>query len=141
MDNPGALQFTQNGGAFQIGAPATATSDPTSGCDLAGITALTLQFAFKFGSGSGTVTAYVQTSLDQGQSWIDIAAVQFTNASSTQIVNLSGLVPQTTPLTPTQGTLAAGTCVDGVLGDRVQAVVVTTGAYQNSLLNLTGVAR
>lgn len=141
MDNPGAFQLTANGNAFAITSAGTQVGDWIDGFD--GITALTAQFQFMTGSGSsGTVTAYLQTSIDQGQTPIDIAAVAFTTASATSVVNLCGLTPKTTPVTPWQQALSAGTCVDGILGDRFRVVVVSTGTYLNSSsLNVTGVAR
>lgn len=140
MERPGAIQFRLNGGAFSIASAGTFIGDWVE--DLDGILALSLQAQFLYGSGGTSVTVYVQTSIDQGQTPIDIAALQFTTASATSIVNLSGLTPKTTPAVPSQQALAAGTCLDGVLGDRFRAVVVVVGTYAAStILNVTGVAK
>ena len=141
MDNPGAMQFTySNGAAFPIVSAGTFIGDWIE--DLAGMLALSLQAQLAYGSGGTTVTVYFQTSIDQGQTAIDIAAVQFATAPGTEMANLSGLTPKTTPVAPGQQTLTPGTCVDGILGDRVRAVVVVVGTYGGSTaLNLTGIAR
>lgn len=140
---PGPLQFTSGGAAFQITSPGTITGDVIENID--GAVALCLQAAFKFGSGNGQggVKAYVQTSLDQGQSWIDIACFTFAQASATKVVNLSGLTPLTAPLTPSQAALADNTCVDGIIGGALRAVVVVEAgsAYQNGALNITAEIR
>lgn len=143
MDNPSSLTLGVAGAAFQITAPGTFVGDVID--DIDGALALSLQAAFKFGSGNGqgAVKAYVQTSLDQGQSWIDIACWTFAEASATKIDNLSGLTPQLTPLTPAQAALADNTCVDGVIGSLLRAVLLvgTGSAYQNSALNITAQIR
>ena len=46
-----------------------------------------------------------------------------------KIVNLSGLTPRTTVLTPTDATLADDTAVDGVLGDRLRLKITSTGTF------------
>src|ERR1035437_1651175 len=111
MDNPGPFALTVNGGALQVVSAGVFIGDVIS--DLAGITAANFQFQLLYGGGGTSVTAYVQTSIDQGQTWADIAAVQFTTASGTEIVNLSGLQAVTTPATPVQQALTPGTCVNG----------------------------
>lgn len=109
---------------------------------LEGMTALTLFLRLAYGSGGTTVRAYVQTSLDQGTTWIDIACVLFGVASETAILNLSGLTPKTTQITPSDGALADDTCVDGVLGDRLRVKVTTTGTYAgNTTLSVRAAAR
>jgi hypothetical protein len=68
--------------------------------------ALSLQVRLAWGSGGTSIKAYIQTSLDQGATWIDVACVAFTAASATKALNLSGLTPKTTQVTPTDGALA-----------------------------------
>lgn len=94
--------------------------------DLLGVT---LQVKFAYGSGGTTCKVYVQTSLDQGTTWVDVYCAAFTTSSATKIVNLSGLTAKTTAATPTDGSLTDDTAVDGVLGDRLRAKITTTGTY------------
>jgi hypothetical protein len=88
------------------------------------------------GTGGTTAKVYIQTSLDQGATWVDIACLAFTTTGAVKVVNLSGLTPKTTPVTPTDGALTDDTCVDGVLGDRLRAKIVTTGTYANAIVSV-----
>lgn len=91
--------------------------------------AICLQAKFTYGSGGTSADAYVQTSLDGGTTWIDIANFHFTTASATFIKNLSSLTPETTNITPTDGSMAANTAQDGVIGDRFRVKYTTVGTY------------
>jgi hypothetical protein len=140
MNSPGAIQLTYQGKAFSIVGPGTFVGDWIE--NLAGMLSASLQAQFQYGSGGVSVMVYFQTSFDQGQTPVDIAAFEFTNASGTDVVNLSALTPRATPLAPTQQALAAGSSNDGLLGDRLRVVVVVTGTYGNStLLNATACVR
>jgi hypothetical protein len=140
MDQPGPFQLTSDGNAFSVVGAGVQTGDIISG--FAGIQGLTLQAQFLYGSGGTSAIVYVQTSIDQGQTWIDIWAEEFTTSSATEVVNLSGFTARTTPLAPTNQALTPGTCNDGILGDRFRAVVVSSGTYGGTtLLNITGMAR
>ncbi|MCL6710221.1 hypothetical protein M8R20_24795 [Pseudomonas sp. R2.Fl] len=90
---------------------------------------LAVQAKFNYGGGGTSVDVYLQTSLDGGQSWIDIANFHFTTASGAAIFNLSALTPKTTAVTPTDGSLAANTCVDGILGAQFRTKIVSVGTY------------
>jgi hypothetical protein len=110
--------------------------------DLEGMLAATLQLKFTYGSGGTNCKAYVSTSVDQGATWCDVACVVFTTSSATKIVNLSGLTPKTTAVTPSDGALADDTCVDGILGDRWRVKITSTGTYAGSTsLSVRMVAR
>lgn len=132
MENPGIYSLTQNAGAADLAVAAAATTICGVIAALDGMTGLTLQARFAYGSGGTKVTAYVQTSLDQGTTWIDIACFTFTTASAVKIFNLSGLTPKTTEIAPTDGALADDTALDGVLGDRLRVKAVSTGTYGGS---------
>ena len=45
------------------------------------------------------------------------------------LFNLSSATPVTTQYVPTDGTLAANTCKDGLLGNMYRAKYTTTGTY------------
>jgi hypothetical protein len=131
MTNPGIVTL----GDFQIGAAGQqstpAAQIPTN---LQGLTALSCQARFMYGSGGTKVNVYIQSSLDQGQTWFDIANIAFTTASGIEEVNLSGLNSLTTPTAPSYLSLADNTTFNGPLGDRLQAVVVSTGTYAGGTL-------
>jgi hypothetical protein len=101
---------------------------------LEAMVAAAIQFRLAYGSGGTTIKAYLQTSFDQGQTWVDIACAAFTTASAVKIFNLSALTPKTTAVTPTDGSLTDDTCVDGLLGDRLRVKVTSTGTYTNTQL-------
>jgi hypothetical protein len=71
----------------------------------------------------------LQTSLDGGLTWIDVAEAGFTTASARKVYNLSALTPVTTVYTPTDGTLAANTAKDGVLGNWYRVKYTTVATY------------
>lgn len=132
MDRPGIYSLTENDGASDLAIAAAATTICDVIDELEGLTAVTLQVRFAYGSGGTKVTVYVQTSLDQGATWVDIACVTFTTASGQKMLNLSGLTPKTTAATPTDGAMTDDTALDGVLGDRLRCKVVSTGTYAGS---------
>jgi|GEM_PF-940471 len=109
---------------------------------LAGMLALSIMFKFAYGSGGTSCKAYLQTSFDQGVTWVDIACAAFTTASATKIFNLSGLTPKTSPVTPGDGALTDDTCVDGLLGDLLRVKVTSVGVYAaNTTLSVRAQAR
>ena len=140
MDNPGPLQLTYNDGPFAIAGAGILVGDWIE--DLDGMLAAAIQARFAYGGAGTSATLYIQTSFDQGATPVDIAAIAFTTASAVDVVNLSALTPKTTPVVPAQQALTPGTCVDGLLGDRLRAVVVVAGTYTNStLLDVRAVVR
>src|SRR3990172_876648 len=100
--------------------------------ELDGMTAVSLSLRLAYGSGGTSLKAYIQTSLDQGTTWIDIACIVFGTAAEHKTLNLSGLTPKTTQYEPTDGALADDTAVDGILGDRLRLKAVVTGTYGGS---------
>jgi hypothetical protein len=91
-----------------------------------------IQYNFDYGSGGTNFTAYIQTSLDGGTTWIDIACFQSTTADQRRLYNLISGVGVTSIATPTDGTLTANTSVNGFLGDRLRVKYTSTGTYGGS---------
>lgn len=133
---PAAAQFTSSGviplGNFQVGAAGTQVG--TEQDNLQGMTALSCQVRFAWGSGGTQANLYIQSSLDQGQSWYDIANLQFGTASAVEAINLSGLNSVTTPAALLNLALTANTSFNGPLGDRLRATLVSTGIYSGGTL-------
>ena len=117
-------------GDFTIAAAGTFVGDWVEG--LEGLLALAAQIRLAYGSGGTSIKAYLQTSLDQGATPIDVACFTFSTSSAVKARNLSALTPKLTDVTPTDGALADDTSVDGVLGDRFRLKVVSTGTYGGS---------
>ena len=126
MDDPGIYDL----GDFSIAGAGTQVGTVVTG--LAGMLAASLQGRFVYGSGGTACKLYWQTSFDQGTTWLDVACMTFGTANETDLVNVSGLTPKTSVVTPTDGALADDTVVDGLLGDRLRAKVVSTGTYATS---------
>jgi hypothetical protein len=136
MDNPGAFTL----GDFTLTTPGTQLGAPV--CDLAGMRAVALQVRFAYGSGGATCAIYIQTSIDQGQTWFDVACMAFATAPGLQATSLTTGAPLSGLITPGDGVLAVNTILNGILGDRLQAKVVSTGTYGNSTaVNVRAVAQ
>lgn len=131
MDSPGV---------FTLGDLAVTTAG-TFICDNSTITSVTelegmfecdVFLHFAYGSGGTSVQVYVQTSLDQGTTWIDLYCFKATTASLTKAVRLK---PDGNIVTPTDGALADNTLSAAqVLGDRIRMKSVVTGTYGGSSL-------
>ena len=99
---------------------------------LDGILAALIEFRFTYGSGGTSGYAIVETSLDGGTSWIEVARFDFTTASKTRIVNLSALTPRTALYDP--AALSADSAIDGVLGPLWRCRLTSVGTYAGSTL-------
>jgi hypothetical protein len=89
----------------------------------------TLQGNFTYGSGGTSVDCYVQTTLDGGTTWADVAQFHFTTASARKVFNLSSATAQTTQVTPTDGSLSSNSAQDGVLGPQWRVKYQSSGTY------------
>lgn len=126
-------------GATAITAAATVTSTPFTG--LFGIKVLEVQASLVYGSGGTTIKAYLQTTLDGGTTWIDIASFAFTTASAVKVSKLSLTAALAAAVAPTDGTLADNTILDGLLGDQFRIKVISTGTYAGTTLAVTAIAK
>jgi hypothetical protein len=94
--------------------------------NLAGMTGVTIEAKFVYGSGGTTCLVTIQTSLNQGTDWIDVARLDFATANARKTVNLSAAAAAAVAAV---AALSAEGKVDGVLGDRLRAKVTSTGVY------------
>jgi hypothetical protein len=90
---------------------------------------LTVQANFVYGSGGTSVDCYVQTTLDNGSTWVDIANFHYTTSSARTIVNLSDDTPIAAPVTAADGGLTANTAISGILDAQIRLKITTTGTY------------
>ena len=106
---------------------------------LAGARYLVVQAVFTYGSGGTNATLYVQTSLDQGVTWVDIMSLQFLLATATKIsACTTNIAPASQAFAPTDGSLTANTIVQGTLGNMFRTKLTTTGTYAgNTTLSAT----
>lgn len=92
------------------------------------VESLTLQAIITVVGGGTTAKAWVQTSFDGGVTWVDIANFAFTTSTATRLYHLTAAAV-TSIATPTDGSLADNTAVNGLLGDRFRVKLTTTGTY------------
>ena len=97
------------------------------------IRSLTVEFLFTYTSNSASPTcrAWLQTSLDGGTTWCDIAAsAAWTTTAGSTFLNVTGETAATAAtITITDGTLTAGTGINCLLGDLYRVKITTTGTY------------
>jgi hypothetical protein len=115
-------------GDFSVTTAATQVGEVVD--DLSGALAVTLSARLAYGSGGTSCYAVVETSLDQGVTWVQIARFDFTTSGLQKVLTVSGLTPRIAAASA--GSLAADTALDGTLGDRLRATVVSTGTYAGS---------
>ena len=136
----GIFSLSKSAGSSDLSITSAGTTVCDVVTDLAGMTAVSIQARFAYGSGGTTVKAYVQTSLSQSNDWIDVACIALAVASETQVLNLSGLTPKALTV-PTDGTLTDDTVLDGILGDRLRVKVVSVGTDANTTLSVRASVR
>lgn len=95
------------------------------------VESLTIYCVFTYGSGGTTCRVWVQTSLDGGTTWMDIADISATTASITRAYHLT-TAAVTSIATPGDGALTANTAVNGFLGPLYRTKVTSTGTYAGS---------
>lgn len=98
---------------------------------LAGVASLVLEAKFVRAGGGTTCKVWVQTSVDDGVTWFDVACFAFaiTTANKLHSVVAVPATPLTPATAPVSGALADDTVLNGVLGDRLRTVLTTTGTY------------
>jgi hypothetical protein len=89
---------------------------------------LALYANFVRAGGGTTAVARVQTTFDNAATWVDIANFAFTTSSAVRVYNLTN-VAVTSIATPTDGTLADNTAVNGLLGTQFRVKYTTVGTY------------
>lgn len=101
--------------------------DAVTGLD--SMATVVIEAVFTYGSGGTSAVVRVQTSLDGGTTWRDVGRIDFATASRAAHATLSGRLSKAVT---TYAALNAEGVYDGVLGDRLRAVVTTVGTYAGS---------
>lgn len=108
---------------------AVAATGTTPVKGLVGAYYLVVEAIFLYGAGGTTANAYIQTSLDNGLTWIDIMNFSFTTAAASKISAVVATTALAAVAVPGDGALASNTILSGLLGSRFRAKYVTTGTY------------
>lgn len=92
---------------------------------------LCLHANFVYAAGGTTVKAWIQTSIDGGLTWFDIANFAFTTASGkkTHVICIDPATPYVAGTVPASAALADNTILNGIIGDRLRVLITTTGIY------------
>jgi hypothetical protein len=90
-----------------------------------------LQATFTYGSGGTSADAYIQTSVDGGTTWGDVANFHFllVSARLISVLTLSPSTPVAPGYVPLDGSLAANTVKDGIFGGLYRVKYLTVGTY------------
>jgi len=112
---------------------ALSANEQTPIANLEGMTAVTLEASFKYGSGGESCAAIVQTTPDGGENWRDLARFDFAQASLVKHCNLEGLLSKGVTV---YADLDVEGVYDGVLFDRLRCVVSSTGNYAETRLTV-----
>lgn len=94
--------------------------------NLDGMTSVTLFADFEFGATGTTCIVVVQTSINQGADWIDIARFDFATSDAQKTANIAAAAAAAVAAVSALGSESK---IDGVLGDRLRAKITTTGTY------------
>lgn len=120
------------------------TADVTSGVFVAPngrVESLTLHATFTRAGGGTTTQAYVQTSLDGGTTWMDIACFAFATTTAKRAFHLTAAAV-TSIATPGDAALTDNTAVNGFLGDQFRVKLTTVGTYTGaSSLQIFAIAK
>jgi hypothetical protein len=110
-------------------AVSTAVAGPVITVPPSGLRNLTAQCIVTYGSSGTTIDAYLQTSLDGGNTWIDIRNFHATTSAFNNIVNLTSGTAVTTAVTPTDGSMSSNTGQDGIIGSLLRVKYKSSGTY------------
>jgi hypothetical protein len=133
MEAPGSYFLLIGGTDFNVTGANTYVGDWTT--DLDGMASASVQCDFRAGASveGSEVRAYLQTSLDDGNTLVDIACMLFTG-SERRVVNIAADVTSQSAAVATDATLADDTVLGGVLGNRLRLKVISVGTWTNTYL-------
>lgn len=94
--------------------------------------AMILQANFTYGSGGTSADAYIQTTLDNGSTWVDLADFHFTTSSGRVIQTILPATAISASYTATDGAISANTAKSGIMGDQIRVKYTTVGTYAAS---------
>lgn len=93
-------------------------------------------FDFVYGSGGTAGTVWLQTSYDDGASWMDLCAFNFATASQKRYAAFNQSQFGTVVSTPTDASMAGSAIATFAPGNLLRARYSNTGTYSGSTVNL-----
>lgn len=90
---------------------------------------LALESKFVRAAGGTSTKVFLQTSLDGGTTWVDIAQHAFLTTTANKVSAVKTNIAVTGGTTPTDGTLGDDALLDGILGDRIRVKYIVAGTY------------
>lgn len=105
-----------------------------------GATQMCMQSDFIYGSGGLTFKIYLQTTVDNGNTWFDIASSAFLVASARKILTAT-LNATNNTFIATDGTLTDNTVIAGIAGMQLRIKYVVTGTYSASTCKIDIIAQ
>lgn len=99
---------------------------------------LIAQATFNYGSGGTSAKFYIQSSLDLKVSWFDVLAFEFEQESSKEVAVAT--LDEQKAIAITDGTLNVNQPCK-VMGDVFRVKYIIVGAYVNTTVSLTGIAK
>lgn len=107
-----------------------------------GLSYLSLQGSLVYGSGGTTIKAYIQTSVDGGATWRDVANLAFAQATLKKFSAVSAFVALAAAQAVSDAALADDTIMNGLLGDQWRVKYVVVGTYAgNTTLQVSAVSQ
>lgn len=115
--------------ATLAGAVSAQVSDETPVLD--GVNHISLEAKFVRAGGGTTCKVWIQTTLDGGTTWFDIACFAFTTTTANKLHSVTNFpsTPMTPGTAPVDGALADDTVLSGVIGNQFRTKMTTTGTY------------
>jgi hypothetical protein len=122
--------------------PAAGTTTYVSPIKLGDATMLLMMASFENGTGGTTVKAWVQTSVDNGGHWMDVANFAFATSDVPMVLQkITTGAALTAATVPTDAALADNTVKDGILGDQIRVKVTVVGTYTGAHLDIWAEAK
>ena len=94
---------------------------------------LAVQSNFARTSGGTTLKVYLQFSVDDGQTWADVASHAFTTTSGRKVSAVKASTALAAATVPTDGSLTDDTILSGLIGTKIRVKTVIVGTYVGTL--------
>ena len=114
-----------------LAAAVTSKTFPIWQFDPGSVRSLTVLADFVRAAGGTTTDVLVETSFDNGSTWVEIMQFAFLVTTDRKLSSVRRDIAVAGGIDP-DGALADDAILDGVIGDRIRAVLTTTGTYSGA---------